>query len=185
MKEKTCCFTGHRNMSLFNLKSILERLSDEIDNLYNQGITNFVLGGAVGFDYIAATRIIKKRYTCKSIRLILVLPCKDQDKLWHEEDKALYSFLLESADDIIYVSDKYYSGCMKKRNYRMVEMSAYCICALINNRSGTAQTVRRAKQKGLKIINVAMCGRPVVARTILRSAVDRRSPLQTKYLFSL
>jgi len=44
---------------------------------------------------------------------------------------------------------------MKERNQYMVDNSAYCICALTRPVSGTAQTVRYAKQQGLEISNVA------------------------------
>ena len=154
MKEKTCCFTGHRKLPIDNIENIKNRLSDEIDNLYNQGVINFISGGALGFDQIAATIVAAKKKSGKNIRLIFALPCRNQDEFWPAKEKAVYHYLLELADEIIFVSDKYSSGCMKKRNYYMVEMSAYCICALLDDHSGTAQTVRHAKQKELQIINV-------------------------------
>ena len=67
----------------------------------------------------------------------------------------LYRKLLIEADETIYVSEEYNAFCMKKRNNYMVEQSAYCICALLQEKSGTGQTVRYARKKGLQIINVA------------------------------
>ena len=43
---------------------------------------------------------------------------------------------------------------MKRRNEYMVEQSAYCICALLHEKSGTGQTVRFARKKGLRMIHV-------------------------------
>lgn len=62
--------------------------------------------------------------------------------------------LIDEADEIIYVSEVYTDGCIKKRNQHMVNRSDYCICALIQSIGGTAQTVRYARNAGIKIIRV-------------------------------
>jgi Uncharacterized protein conserved in bacteria len=82
------------------------------------------------------------------------LPCKNQDALWTPEQQTQYQNLLKEADEIVYISEKYNSTCMKKRNYYMVEQSEHCVCALVHERSGTGQTVRYARDRGLKIVNV-------------------------------
>lgn len=120
-----------------------------------QGVTDFISGGAIGFDQIAASVIIAKKRKGQDIRLIFALPCRNQDERWSVEQKYQYHSLLTQADEIIYVSDKYYAECMRKRNEFMVDRAAHCICALMHDRSGTGQTVRYAKQYGVKIINVA------------------------------
>lgn len=90
----------------------------------------------------------------KHIRLILALPCKNQDAGWDTQQKQLYRNLLDEADEVIYVSEEYDPFCMKRRNEYMVQHSAYYICALLREKSGTGQTVRFARKKGLKIITV-------------------------------
>lgn len=57
MKNITCCFTGHRRLPSDRIEQITKRLSDEIDNLYRQGVTEYISGGALGFDQIAASLI--------------------------------------------------------------------------------------------------------------------------------
>ena len=89
------------------------------------------------------------------VRLIFALPCKKQDELWSDAQKSLYRGLLAGADEVIYVSEEYSAGCMKKRNRYMVDRSVYCVCALLYPDSGTGQTVRYARENGLRIINVA------------------------------
>jgi len=84
------------------------------------------------------------------------LPCKNQDELWTDEQKKLYRDLLTEADEVIYVSEEYTDGCMKKRNRYMVDQSAHCICAHLYPMSGTEQTIKYAQRKGLRIINVAV-----------------------------
>ena len=64
----------------------------------------------------------------------------------------LYHRLLDEADEVIYVSEEYTDGCMKKRNRYMVERSDYCICVQIYQMGGTVQMVKYAKKKGLRVI---------------------------------
>lgn len=91
----------------------------------------------------------------QNICLIFALPCKNQDELWNKQQRKSYQDLLLEADKIVYVSERYSDFCMKKRNEYMVEHSAYCICALLQEKSGTGQTVRLVKKKGLTIFNIA------------------------------
>ena len=130
-------------------------LDREIDNLISQGVTDFVSGGALGFDQIAASLIIAKKEMGHDVRLVFALPCRNQDECWNADQKRLYHNLLAEADEIIYVSGEYTDGCMKKRNRYMVDQSAYCICAHLYPMSGTEQTVKYARRKGLRITNVA------------------------------
>jgi len=155
MKNNTCCFTGHRKLPSKKLNYIIKRLDAEIDNLMHQGVTNFISGGALGFDQIAASLIIAKKEMGANIRLIFALPCRDQDKNWTPNQKRLYHSLLLEADEVRYISEEYTVDCMKERNRYMVDNSAYCICMLLQNASGTAQTVRYAIEQGVQIINVA------------------------------
>ncbi|MEG2574815.1 MAG: SLOG family protein, partial [Christensenella sp.] len=143
-KSKTCCFTGHRKLPQDKIEQILIRLNQEVDNLISQGVTDFISGGAIGFDQIAASLIVAKKEMGNDIRLIFALPCRNQDMLWSTEQKRLYRGLLDEADEIIYVSEEYTNDCMKKRNQYMVDRSTYCICTLIYETGGTAQTVRYA-----------------------------------------
>lgn len=155
MKEHTCCFTGHRKLPQDKIEKIVLNLAREVDNLIAQGVTDFISGGALGFDQIAASLIIAKKEMGQKIRLIFALPCKNQDELWTDEQKRLYHNILAEADEVIYVSEEYTNGCMKMRNRYMVDRSAYCVCALLHPMSGTDQTVRYARQKGLRVINMA------------------------------
>jgi uncharacterized phage-like protein YoqJ len=155
MKEQTCCFSGHRKLPKERIEHIIKRLDREVETLIAQGVTNFISGGALGFDQIAVSLIIAKKEMGREIRLIFALPCENQDEFWGNDQKRLYRNLLAEADEIIYVSEEYTDGCIKKRNRYMVDQSAYCICALLHSFGGTDQTVRYARQKGLRIINVA------------------------------
>ena len=137
------------------IENIISRLSEEIDRLIHLGVTDFISGGALGFDQIAAALVIAKKEMGYNVRLLFALPYRNHDEGWSAEQRQLYSNLLNEADEVQYISDEYGVGCMKKRNRYMVDNSAYCICAMLRNGSGTAQTVRYARQKGVTVVNVA------------------------------
>ena len=154
-KRQTCCFTGHRRLPQEEIESIVKRLDITINGLIGKGVTDFISGGAIGFDLIAASLIIAKKEMGHKVRLIFALPYRGQDENWSEGQKKLYHDLLGEADEIIYVSEESGDGCMKKQGRYMINRSAYCICALLSPMSGTNQTARYARQKGLRVINVA------------------------------
>jgi uncharacterized phage-like protein YoqJ len=156
-KETTCLLTGHRHLPKDKIAHIVRRLDVEIDRLMEQGVTTFIAGGALGFDHIASLVVINSRMVYPQIRLVLALPFRDYDKKWpSDKHRLLYRELsLPKADEVIYVSDEYDKDCYRRRNQFMVDNAAYCICALVRGRTGTAQTVRMAKEQGLEVINVA------------------------------
>ena len=120
-----------------------------------QGYRYFGCGGALGFDTLAAQTVLRLQKIYPEIRLILVLPCRDQTRGWKQADVAEYDRIMKVADKVTYTSEQYYSGCMHKRNRHLVDNSSLCICYLTEQSGGTAYTVNYARSQGLKIINVA------------------------------
>ena len=155
MKPQTCCFTGHRHIPAAEYTALEKHLEEEIENLIHQGVRYFGAGGALGFDTLAALAVLRLRLLYPHIRLILVLPCKDQTKGWDRADKKIYNQILRQADKVVYVSQKYTSGCFQERNRHLVDHSAICLCYLTNPKSGTGYTANYARQNGLRVINLA------------------------------
>lgn len=154
IKGFTCCFTGHRKIPKEKYPQIEERLKAEIEKLIKKGVVYFGAGGALGFDTLCATTVLKLRTFYPQIRLVLVLPCKEQSKGWNSEDIEKYEWIKLQADKVTILSPHYYNGCMHQRNRHLVDNSSYCICYLTNSVGGTAYTVEYAKRQGLKIINI-------------------------------
>lgn len=154
MKEQTACFTGHRDMSM-PLGEVKRRLNEVIDYLISKGVYYFGNGGALGFDTISCMAVIEAKQKNPKVKLILVLPCKDQDKRWKPEDRATYSYLKTQADKIVHTSENYHPGCMHKRNRHLVDNSKYCIAFCERQSGGTAYTVDYAQQKNLVLYNLA------------------------------
>ncbi|MDR0859180.1 MAG: DUF1273 domain-containing protein [Oscillospiraceae bacterium] len=154
-RQKTCCFTGHRAIASADVAQIKSRLDETLAELVQQGVIYFGSGGATGFDTLAALAVLKLRERNPAVKLIMVLPCRDQDAKWSDGDRETYKRILTAADKIVYTSERYYDGCMAKRNLHLAENSAVCVAYHTHGRSGTAQTVRYARERGLRIINLA------------------------------
>ena len=152
---KTVCFTGHRTIpSGDDLKALIGRVDGLVMAAYKKGYRVFIAGGAVGFDTLAACRVIVFRRRHPDVRLQLVLPCRNQTEKWENTDTlALYKRILGEADEVEYVTDFYTDTCMHERNRLMVDRSALCIAYLKSTRGGTAYTVNYAKKQGLGILN--------------------------------
>ena len=157
MSENSCFFTGHRYAP--DDARLIAKTSDVIiDLIENKEVTEFYAGGAVGWDTICANLVLSLKGNYPKIRLHMILPCPPeiQSAKWNTEQKEEYYKILKSADSVDIISENYTSGCMKKRNARLVESGDVCICYFNENdsRSGTAQTVRMARESSKEIINM-------------------------------
>ena len=97
---------------------------------------------ALGADLILAEEVLALRNKYIDIKLICAVPCYNQYAKWSEEDVTRYKFVLNCADEVVYVSETdYYKGCMFERNKYMIENSS-AILAVYNGKKygGTYQT---------------------------------------------
>lgn len=155
MREKTCCFTGHRELPLWGRRKIASNLEKAIVAQIDKGVRFFGAGGARGFDALAARTVLRLKKQYPDIKLILVLPCLTQTRGWEAKDVEEYEHIKAQADKVVYTSQEYTKGCMFKRNRHLVDNSSVCICYLTKEDGGTAYTVNYARQKGLEVVNVA------------------------------
>ena len=155
-KEFTCFFTGHRIIAKNAAAAIETRIEQEVESLINdKGVTDFITGGALGFDTLAARVIIRLKEKYDYIKLHLYLPCYNQMANWNARDQYEGRMIMSYADSKRYTTEGgYVTGCMQLRNKRMVNDAHYCIAYMNRPRSGTAQTVAYAEDKNCVIINI-------------------------------
>lgn len=152
---KACCFTGHRIIKI--TPELVQRLKDTIETMIEKGVTDFYNGGACGWDLLCAEKVIDLKTKYPDIKLHLLLPCppKEQTKGWNKDQIVRYNNVLQVADSVTVISGHYSQDCIKQRNKMLVNLSECCICYCSNTRSGTGQTIRFAKEKGIEIINLS------------------------------
>lgn len=152
--KTTCFFTGHRVISISDLKRIPEKVKEMCIKLITEfNVTDFITGGALGFDTIAAVEILKLKIQYPHIRLHLYLPCTNQTEKWKDRDIELYNKIKEKADEVKYIyNNTYISGCMQMRNRAMVNDAFYGIAYCKNTTSGTYNTVKYARTKNRNVI---------------------------------
>ncbi|MBO4355598.1 MAG: DUF1273 family protein [Clostridia bacterium] len=152
-----CCFTGHRDLTDKEYDHAYSSVSHVIKDLYyNFGVTDFYVGGALGFDTVAADALIAAREEGIPLKMILAVPCSDQDKYWTVAAKRTYRRIMEKSDRIVILNNEYYNGCMLERNRYMVDRSDFCVAFLRSStiKGGTLYTIRYAQKMNKTVVNV-------------------------------
>ena len=149
-----CSFTGHRQIDPEKQGMLIELLGRAIEYAYTEGCRTFITGGAIGFDTLAAKEVIRFRMTHTDVRLVLALPCIEQDLKWNSTQKNSYNFTLAAADEVIYTSEVYTKTCMAIRNRYLAEQADLLIAYSGKASSGAAQTIRMAERMNKRIYNL-------------------------------
>lgn len=148
---KVCCFTGHRNLSYGEREQVLSVLTQKIEELIISGIAVFINGGALGFDTLSALAVLglKKKYP--NIKLKIYAPHTEQASRWSDGNKRIYEYILSCADEVKFLADKNYAGCMHARNRRMVDDSDCVIAYVKKSSGGSYYTAAYALSKDKKV----------------------------------
>ena len=154
--EKSCFFTGHRNIPVELEDNIRESLREKINILVKKGVTDFISGGAYGFDIICAEEVLDMKQKYPHIRLHLFLPCANHNLRWKKSSRDHFEFIMQKADSVIHTTEfNYFHGCTIIRNNAMVKSALYCIAYNNTEGSGTDYTLRYARELGRIIVNIA------------------------------
>lgn len=170
--ENVCAFTGHRP-SHFHFKydeshpdcvKLKENMRTEILTMIEKDITTYLSGMALGVDIWGAEIVLELKTRFPQLKLIAVLPCETQANNWTVQLRERYFNILSRCDDVIYISRRYTSRCMFKRNQYLVDHAAHIMAVYDDGgRGGTAFTVTYAKKKdrAITLIPVNNC-QPVI-----------------------
>lgn len=161
-KAKTVAFTGNRTITTSddtvdrNLENVIRtELSFILEELYEEGKTCYLNGGAIGFDLLAAEEVLKLRVKHPDVQLIIVVPFMGQELRYIPVDKLRYAEILQQADDKILIWEGGYNViAYHKRNDFLVENSSEIIAYSNGIGHGAGSTVRKAEAKGVKLLNI-------------------------------
>lgn len=152
-RQSTCFFTGHRQIPDERYDTIYQKTVALINKLAIDGYTDFICGGAIGYDTLAANAVLSLREVL-GIRLHLILPCADQHIYFSKEQKEEYRRIMDQSDSVNILSQSYYRGCMHARNRKMADLSSACVAFCERQSGGTAYTVSYAERKGISVFFV-------------------------------
>ena len=158
-----CCFTGHRPDALpafgdeqsEEMQSLLYVLNRAVEAAVEDGVTEFYVGGAQGFDTLAAECVLRQRERHPALSLHLALPGQNQTHGWKQRDKARYNRILTSASEVWYAAELCSPESMRRRNRYLVDQAGRCIAYLHRMRGGTLYTVNYALDSGIPVDNLA------------------------------
>jgi Uncharacterized protein conserved in bacteria len=176
IKDKTCCFTGHRPQALWGYDITIENYIklaklikiECIRLIEDKGVNRFITGGALGIDTIAFLVVYKLKKEYPDIQNILSIPFKNQAIKWfNQTDVDRYNKMKEHADEIVYVDlldkykvkgiadDVYHPAKMQKRNEYMVDNSGHVIAVWNGDKKGgTWNCVKYAKNNCNEITRI-------------------------------
>lgn len=156
-------FTGHRKERILQgsgnnpciLGQIQLSIIEQVETLYKQGYRTFYNGMAEGFDLLAASAVIACRWKYNDIRLVAVVPFRNQSARYEPLDKIQYRTLLGQADEVIVLSEYYFRGCFHRRNDYLIN-KADTVVAYYDGifKGGTFYTIKKAQQANKAIINL-------------------------------
>ncbi len=149
-----CCFTGHRDLEPWEEQKVYTRMRYRVEPLINQGTVYFGVGGALGFDMLAAEYLLHVRDEMgKRIKIISVLPYPDYREGWPEEMVRRQDEIIRRSDKVVYACQEKEPEAFLKRDRMLVDGSNYCICYCHRLTGGTAYTVRYAISRGIPVYN--------------------------------
>ncbi len=146
---KTCCFSGHRNLSFDALAKAEGFLEKTIESVIAKGYTNFISGFANGIDIMAADLVYQFKEYFPKVTLEAMIPYEER---LNKKDRQ-FQTLLRNCDKITVCSKYYFSGCMLKRNNMMIDKSNLLVAVYDGRVSGgTYYTINKAKEKNLEVL---------------------------------
>lgn len=148
MNEKTCCVTGHRDISTDHITYVDQALRQEILSAIEDGYTQFISGFAEGVDLMFAAIVVEERERYPDITLEAAIPyagrLKTKDKRFHE--------LLHACDAIKVECQEYVPSCFMQRNRYMAGQAQRVIAVYDGReRGGTLFTMREAHTLGKEV----------------------------------
>lgn len=155
MRERTCCFTGHRDIPADRLQMVMTGTEAKVRELISQGYRYFGIGGAMGYDTIVAEMLFRLREReYPEIKIILVYPFDGFISRWSDSQQATYARLLPMYDKRVCVCKSASRDAYLARDRHLVDYSSACIAYCTRQTGGTAYTIRYAAARGVPVFNV-------------------------------
>ena len=154
-KSQSVAFTGHRNIEGNKRLELRVAVDNALIELHQSGYRNFINGMAMGFDLLAASAVIALKRRFSDVKLIAVVPYRNQSEKFSEYEQKRYQYALQNADEVIVLREKYSNGCLLRRNDYMLAHASGLIAYYDGKpKGGTFYTIRKASESSMPIINL-------------------------------
>ncbi len=154
---RSVCFTGHRDLpprESADYRKLVKSTQAAVRRAVERGARRFYCGGAEGFDLLSGRLVLLEQARHPDVHLALLLPYTGFGDRFDASDRSTLEKLRKGAEEVVYLSNHYFPGCMAIRNRQLVEGADLCIAYLTRAPSGTAQTVGFAREKGIEVVYV-------------------------------
>ena len=143
----TVCFTGHRtiNGQYYDRENYTEHwlavwqsTVSIVHRLWQQGHKDFISGGALGFDQLAANAVLYIKNHQVDINLWMALPFPGFERKWPAKSQTALVTIVGQADHMFYIDPQsdYKPWKMQKRNKWMVDNSQYVVGLYLDDKTG-------------------------------------------------
>ena len=168
-EQERCCFTGYRPYRFrfspdgLRPEQVQQALAGQIERLYAEGCRRFITGMCVGVDLWAAQAVLRLQQLHPEVKLSAVIPFEGQESRWTVAQQREYRRIRERCtDETVLFSPREAAGdaaaCYRGRNRYMVDQAGTVLAvfsfAMADTRSGTAATVRYARQRMRRVIYI-------------------------------
>lgn len=157
MKEKTCCFFGHRTIN--ETEELKSKLIETIEKLIvDENVDTFFFGSKSQFNSLCLELVTELKEKYPHIKRIYVRA------EYPDINEQYTNYLLESCEETYHPEHIRSSGraAYVERNYEMINKSKFCIVyydeqnAPTTRKSGTQIAIDYAEKKGKQIINIIL-----------------------------
>lgn len=149
--------TGHRPHLLpggydnieNNMNIMRDVIGKKIDSFKDKDLV-IISGMALGWDTALAQVALEK-----NIPLVAAIPFPKQHIKWNDRSKNIYKDIIDKAFHVEVIQNYYSHWAMQKRNEWMVDhCDSILACWNRQSKSGTANCVRYAIKKDVKVVNL-------------------------------
>ncbi len=154
-RNEAGCFTGHREMGEVDRAELRGKIARVVRQWYDEGVTRWYCGMALGFDMLAAEVVLSLQDELPDLELIAAVPFAGQEDRWRHDSQVRYNNILDQADEVVYVTQRYERGCEARRNRYMINHSSRVIAFYDGvNTGGTGKTVAMAREQSMPVVNI-------------------------------
>jgi uncharacterized phage-like protein YoqJ len=138
---------GHESLEE-NMKVMMREIDKHVSIIEKDVV--IISGMALGFDTALAIYAIKH-----DLPLVCAVPCKGQENSWPDRSKTIYNKILEKAQFVEYISDKYAPWVMQKRNVWMADRADLLLaCWNRQKKGGTYNCLKYAFKNDILVKNL-------------------------------